>query len=261
MARTRKDSSADAPARGSPWKWLVQLGLPVAAGAALVAGLLLLSRRARDDLVARGEHVVAFTDIECDPPPGLTRQEFLQEAQYLAGLEDRFDLLDADTTALLERGLAVHPWVARVRRVERLPEGGVRAEMEYRVPVLWVPQPGRAVDGDGVLLPVSAGRQGLPVLAGKVTPPAALPGQLWNDLSVRAAARVLALVRPHAAALALDGAAVEVDAGVVAVRTARARIVWGRPPGEEGPDEPDAQAKLARLLGAPAGDVDLTQQR
>jgi hypothetical protein len=241
------------------WKWLVQLGLPLAAGAGLVVGLLLLSSRARDDLARRGEHVVAFTDIECDPPPGLTRQEFLQEAQYLAGLEDHFDLLDADTTALLERALSVHPWVARVRRVEQIPRDRVRALLDYRVPVLWVPHPGRAVDGEGVLLPVSAGRQGLAVLAGPVSSPASRPGEPWNDPAVRAAASVLALLQPHAAALALEGASVEVAGRAVALRTAQRQIIWGRPPGEEAPQEPDAQAKLARLLAAAPGDVDLSR--
>src|SRR5947209_766522 len=121
MVRSRKDSSVESSSWGSAWKWLVQLGLPLAAGAGLIAGLLVLAARARDDLARRGGPVIAFTDVECEPPPGLSRQDFLQEAQYLAGLPDRFDLLAEDTLAQLEGGLAVHPWVARVRRVQRLP--------------------------------------------------------------------------------------------------------------------------------------------
>jgi hypothetical protein len=238
-------------------RWLIQLGLPLAAGAGLVVGVLLIASLARDDLTRRGEYVISFTDVQCDPPPGLSREEFLEEAQYLAGLPDRFDVLAEDTTARLQEALAAHPWVARVRRVQRTPDGGVRAELEYREPVLWVPEPGRAVDGEGMLLPVSARRQGLPVLAGKVTPPAGRPGQPWGDPGVLAAARVIALLRPHADALSLDGASVEFRDGSVTLRTMRARIVWGSPPGEEAPGEANAEAKVNRLLAASGAEIDL----
>jgi hypothetical protein len=144
-----------------------------------------------------------------------------------------------------------------VRRVERLPDGGVRAELDYRQPVLWVPEPGRAVDGEGVLLPVSARRQGLPVLAGQVLPPAGRPGQPWGDQGVLAAARVIALLRPHAARWPLDRVTVDVSAAVVTLRTNRARIVWGSPPGAEAPGEQNAEAKVKRLLAADGAEIDL----
>jgi hypothetical protein len=257
MARARKDSSEERRRWGSPWKWLVQLVLPLSAGAGLVAGVLVLAGLARDGLRQRGDHFVAFADIDCQPPPGLSRSAFLEEAQYLADLPDQLDLLADDTTARLERGLAAHPWVARVRRVERLVRG-LRAELEYRQPVLWVPRPGRAVDGDGVLLPASADRSGLPVLTGRVRAPANQAGQPWGSPAVAAAARVAALLR-SSAAVALDGATIEVAGGVVSVRTKQARIVWGRPPGEEQPGEPDAQAKVERLRRAKGAEIDLSQ--
>jgi hypothetical protein len=258
MERARKDSSR--PSRwGSPWKWLLQLVLPLAGGASLLAGLLYLAERARQDLHDRGSHTLTFGDVECTPPPGLTRQEFLEEVQYLAGLPDRLDLLADDTTARLEQGLAAHPWVERVVRVERLPGGRVRAELEHRVPVLWVARPGRAVDGRGVLLPVSASQQGLPVLNGEVKPPRGRPGQRWGDREVSAAARVVALLRPDREALGLDGCTVESAGGRVTLRTARARIVWGSPPGREQPGEPDVETKRARLRSTRGGEIDLSR--
>ncbi len=110
-----------------------------------------------------------------------------------------------------------------------------------------------------VLLPVSAGRQGLPVLAGKVQAPRAGPGQAWDDPAVQAAAKVLGLLRPYFEALGLEGARVEVARGAVTLRTARSRIAWGRPPGQEAPGEPDAEAKLARLLEAMGSEIDLAE--
>ncbi len=261
MQRARKDSSGPSrPSRwGSPWKWLLQLVLPLAAAASLLAGLLLLAERARQDLRERGTHTLAFGDLECAPPPGLTRTEFLEEVQYLAGLPDTFDLLAEDMTARLEQALAAHPWVDHVVRVERLPGGGVRAELVHRVPVLWVARPGRAVDGRGVLLPISASPQGLPVLSGKVKPPRGRPGQRWGDREVSAAARVLALLRPDRETLGLDGCAVEAAHGRVTLRTARGRIVWGSPPGREQPGEPDAETKRARLQSTGGGEIDLSR--
>jgi hypothetical protein len=256
MASARKDSSV-AQRWSNPWKSLLQLGLPLAAGVALVTGLLVLAGRARNDLAGRDEHLVSFLDLDCEPPAGLSREEFLEETQYLAGLPDQLDLLAPDTLPRLEQALTAHPWVRRVRRVQRLADGGVRAEIDYREPVLWVPHPGRAVDGEAVLLPVSARQQGLPVLAGKVKLPTLGPGQQWADPGVTAAAKVLELLRPHFETLGLAGAQVEVVQGVVQMRTARSRITWGRAPGEEGQGEPGAEAKVARLLEATGTEIDL----
>jgi hypothetical protein len=219
----------------------------------------LLADRARNDLAGRGDHTLSFLDLDCDPPAGLSRREFLEETQYLTGLPDQLDLRAADTLPRLEQALATHPWVKRVRQVRRLPDGSVCAEMDYREPVLWLPRPGRAVDSDAVLLPVSARRQGLPVLAGKVKPPMHGPGQPWNDPAVTAAAKVLGQLRPHFEALALTGAQVEVVQGVVRLRTARSRITWGHAPGEEGDGEPDAETKTARLLEATGAEFDLSR--
>ena len=178
MARTRKEppppAAPDAPpaeqppspspGRGAWRKWLVQLVLPLAAGAGLFVGLIVLGGRAREELRQEGEHTLAFADVECDPPAGLSRQAFLEEVQYLANLPDRFNLLDPDINVRIAEGLSAHPWVAEVKRVEQLPADRVRVELGYRVPVLAVARNGRAVDRDGVLLPASARMKGLPVL-------------------------------------------------------------------------------------------------
>jgi hypothetical protein len=252
MPRTRKSAHDETPPGAPPtdWRWLVQLALPLVAGAAVLAGLLWLGRLARERLRDREAHVIYFTDIECDPPPGLSRREFLDEVQYLAGLPDRLNLLEPDTNARIADGLAQHPWVRRVRRVEQLPPHRVHVDLEYRQAVLAVARPPRVVDADGVPLPASAGSDGLPLLRTNVAPPASPPGQPWPDVRVVAAAQVAALLHPHLDTLGLRGCSVAIDGGVVTLSTARTRVVWGLPPGHEREGEASAAMKLDRLRAA-----------
>jgi hypothetical protein len=258
MARSRKVENEpqevfpiDAPpGRAALGKWLGQFLLPLLLGAALLGGLVWAGRLARDRLRERGEHTVAFTDLECDPPPGLTRRELLEEAQYLARLPDRLNRLAPETPDRIAEALALHPWVARVERIEQLPDGRLRAAVTYRVPALAIAEPARAVDRAGTLLPLSARRDGLPVLT-EAGPPPGAPGQAWPDPRVKAAARVAHLLGPHLQELGLAGCRVEVREGEVTLRTARAVVRWGSPPGKEKSGEADARTKVQRLRDRP----------
>jgi hypothetical protein len=256
MPRTRKVSQtqheAALPGKVALRKWLFHLMLPLAIAAALVAGVVVLGRWARDDLRRSGEHTIAFTEIECDPPEGMTRAEFLEEVQYLANLPDRVNLLEQDANALMVAGLSLHPLVAQVKRLEVLPGRRVRAVLVYRMPVLVVARLGRVVDRNAVLLPQSAQKQGLPVLAMRVSPPLGGPGQTWDDDTVKAAAAVAGLLLPHLPTLKLTGCTIEMDRGDLVLRTPQVRIVWGRGPGQERPDEARAEQKVQRLLQRPA---------
>jgi hypothetical protein len=221
---------------------LAQLALPLAAAAALLGGVVALGRHLGD----RGP-ALTFREVECEPPEGMTRQQFLEEAEYLSGLPDRIG--GRDVTAQVHAALAKHPWVLRVAKVRRLPGGRVRADIEYRRPVLAVEHPPREVDAEGVLLPRSGRRKGLPLLRTKVVPPAGKPGEPWSDVRVVAAAQVVALVQSR---LALAECTVEVDEGEVVLRTPRFRLLWGRPPGQEKAAEASAAEKLNRLPDAAA---------
>jgi hypothetical protein len=261
MPRPRKADAAVTPPPAGPtpppaapaWRaWLVQLALPLAAGSALLAGLVMLGARARDALRQQGACTAAFAELECEPPPGLTRAEFLDEVQYLAHLPDRLDLLEEDWCGRVAAALALHPWVGAVRRVERRPGGRMRAVLAYRTPVLVVAGAGRAVDAAGVLLPQSAPQEGLPVLRSAVPDPAGGPGRRWGDPSVEGSAMVAGLLGPHLAALGLRGCLLEVQGGRLVLQTPAARVVWGRLPGRERPGEATAAQKLRRLLDGPA---------
>jgi hypothetical protein len=230
---------------------MVQAGLPLLAGAALLASVQFLGERARDSLRARGRHTVAFADIDCEPPPGLTRAAFLSEVQYHADLPDDCDLLDPQLTGRLATAFAAHPWVAALGRVEKRGSGAIRVQLVYRTPALAVRQGRvrRAVDGTGVLLPAKADVTGLPELAGAAMP-TGRPGRPWGDTRVEAAARTVALLLPHRDRLVLAGCAVAVDEGGVALSTPRWRVRWGSPPGQEAKGEAAAALKVRRLLEA-----------
>lgn len=236
-------------------RWLLQLGLPLLAGAGLLTGALYSGRFLGDRMRDQGTLVVAFADVECDPPEGLTRREFLHEAQYLAELPDELPVLQDETPSRIAKALALHPWVAKVKQVRLAAQGRVQAEVVYREPALAVDQPPRVVDGDGVLLPRGAKAKGLPLLTTKVTAPAVNAGQRWADIRVRAAAQVVGLLRPRLDALGLTGCKVTVSEGEVTLDAAKCRLVWGRPPGQEKPGEATAATKLRRLpeLGSLAG--------
>jgi hypothetical protein len=231
--------------------WLVQLVLPLTVGAALIAAVLLAGTLLRERLRQDGVKAIAFTDIECDPPDGLTRVEFLQQVQYLTNVPDQINLLDPDVSARIDEALSAHPLVAEVQRVEQLPAGRLRVQLVYRVAVLAVANPAGVVDRDGVLLPSSAQRKDLPVLRARVSFPMAGPGQPWGDDTVKAAAAVAGLLHPHLQTLKLQGCRIELDRGDVVLRTAGTTVIWGRPPGRERPEEPPAERKIQRLLERP----------
>lgn len=228
-------------------QWLTQVGLPLLFAGGLLAGVLALGQHLGDRMKARGTASVYFVDLECDPPDGMARVEFLEQAQYLAGLPERLDALDPLTPQRIGRAFELHPWVARVTRVRLEPRGRGKVELVYREPVLAVAKPEREVDAAGVLLPRTARRKGLPTLTTVVSPPRGQPGEPWGDVRVGAVAKVAELLLPHLERRGLGGCSMEIDAGEVTLVWPRGRVLWGRPPGLERSNEAAAGVKADRL--------------
>lgn len=249
------------PRKGPPrWRlWLVQFGLPVALGVGLLGGGWYAADLARKSLRARNELVVMFADVECEPPEGLTREGFLEEAQYYAQLPDKLNFLDPNTRARLHDALLSHPRVERVSQVQILPGGRVKADIVYRLAVLKVAQPAGFVDRNGILLPGSSRREGLPELRSRVKPPTGNPGDPWGDEQVTAAVRVVALLEEQAKTIPLKGVEVRVRNGEVTLHLAQAVIHWGRAPGREQGKDMSAEEKIKALLARPTlkGKIDL----
>lgn len=204
--------------------WLVQFVLPVAAAAALLALVIGLGGQARKALSERGAGRVPFTAVDCDPPPGLSRQAFLEEVQYLGRLPDEVDLLDDEVTHRVRAAFAAHPWVREVATLERGP-GRLGVGLLFRRPVLYVESWGRALDADAVLLPKVEAVSGLFIWRQKQPAPGVPPGR-----------RCVTLARPAAVAAALleweelRGGEIAGDGQELTVRAERAVVRLGQEP-------------------------------
>ena len=219
--------------------------LPIVAAGVFIYMVIALGQAARDHLRQHEQYILHFADIDCPAPPGMRREAFLPEVQYLSLIPDRLPTLADDTPVRLAAAFARHPWVEKVEQVAIMPPDRAEVRLTFRIPVLAVPQPEglRVVDGRGILLPTTASSEGLPVLRGTVAPPG-LAGEAWNDPAVSAAAAVTGYLRPYRERLGLTTC--EVRDGVVELELGSSRVVWGRAPGAEG-EEP-ADVKLHRLL-------------
>jgi hypothetical protein len=252
-------------------KWVAQAVVSALGGTLLLAGLLFLGREAGERLHDERRCTASFAGIECEPQGSLDRPDFLTEVQYLGGLPDQLDLLDPELPSRLARVFANHPWVEEVRRVEVTPPRRIRIHLAYRTPVLAVSLVDRTWDGNrrgaavsaagvvdrhGVLLPQGASTVRLPVLAGRVRPPSGRAGTAWGDARVEAAARTAGLLHPYQDRLSLTDYRAS-DANLILMAPG-VRILWGRSPGTEEPEEAPAAVKLQRLLDYQAQHQGLT---
>jgi len=185
----KKTSTSEAGAR----VWVIQGLLLVLAAAGVVAGVVFLGQWGLEQLRGRERYALRFADIECVPPAGMSRAEFLDEVQYESRFPDRFGVLDEDISGKLSAAFAKHPWVEKVEGVLVTPPRQVEVKLVYRRPVLAVKLPEGlvAVDGQGVRLPKNAGTSGLPVFEGDAAPPQGPAGVKWGDPQVEARARQL----------------------------------------------------------------------
>jgi len=249
-------------------KWIVQGLTPILSGLVLLLGVIGLGRAARASLHDRSTYRLAFADIDCQPPVGISRETFLRAVQEHTRQPEVLQLLDEDLVARLHRAFAIDPWVDWVRRVDigksdragrRKPS--VHLDLVYRRPVLAIPlslednsanqraESGwRMVDRQGILLPVATVPAHLPVLTVPVAPPSGPPGCRWGDARVAAAAKTTAFLKPHLARLRLDDCEVELVEGEIVFHHRGVRIVWGHAPGQEDDGEAPAEVKLQRLL-------------
>jgi hypothetical protein len=202
-------------------KWLVQFVLPLAAAGLALGLVIALGRWLRPAPEPAGR--IAFADVMCDAPPGMTRERFLEDVQSRSGLPDGVDLRDEAHSGKVREAFKAHPWVKLVSPLERR-AGVVSVALEFRRPVLLIAAWGHPVDDEGVILPKLADSSGLLVDRVKRGVPSAVQGQRCAEVADVAAA---------AARLpGMGGVEIAVEKGDVVLKGARFVVRVRR--GEEG---------------------------
>ncbi len=176
--------------------WVPKLVALLMVVALILGSVIVVHNLALDDLRSRDRYTIDFSEIDCTPPDGQGRAEFLDEVRYYASAPNAVPLLDADLAERLAGYFGRHPWVEKVEAVEITPPRAIHVKLVFRKPVLAVPwqdakhRPAgvRAVDGQGILLPKTAATAGLPKYPGYAPSPSGPEGTPWGNADVEAAA-------------------------------------------------------------------------
>src|SRR5438309_1362544 len=84
----------------------------------LLVGLAAFGPWALEQLRPRDRYRLSLAEVDCPSPPGLAKNEFLEEVQYYGELPEELEVLDRHLPGRLADAFALHPWVERVERVE-----------------------------------------------------------------------------------------------------------------------------------------------
>lgn len=203
------------------------------------------------------DYHLALDGLEITPPPKWIKRDIRKEAYDHARIGDGLLILDDRLIERLRSVFALHPWVAKVRRIQKSPPARVTVELDYRRPVCMVEVPGGLypVDVQGTWLPsdftpIEATQY--PRLSGVDSAPIGSVGTHWGDARVVGGAEIadalgtawgvlqLTLIRPLPAP--------SPDQSTFEIYTrGGTRVLWGRAPGLSLTGEVPAAEKVARL--------------
>jgi hypothetical protein len=226
------------------------------------------------EVVAAPNYLVNSTDVEITPLPPWIHAKVGEEALRNLTFDRRLSILDDQLAQRVADAFALHPWIARVRRVTKAAPARIRIDVEYRRPACMVQVPGGLypVDAEGVWLPSNdfspVEADGYPCLTGVDTLPVGSVGTRWGDARVLGGAEIAAAFGSAWTRLGLrwivsserpisgDQYAFEIFA------RSGTQILWGTAPGGDRPGSVPQAEKVARLvkyfeehrtLDAPAG--------
>ncbi len=172
----------------------------VVVGAAL-AGFLYAWQRWGEPGLNPADYTVTLDRLIVTPQPAWIHADVKAEVIRSAGAA-QLNLRDPKLVEELATAFALHPWVAKVIRVQKHYPAQVEVELEYRRPVAAVEVASQNeagllfIDAHGVLLPSADFAQGqakdfLRIAAGNETP-ASVYGTPWGSERIAGAARVAA---------------------------------------------------------------------
>lgn len=206
------------------------------------------------------EYVVTPEQISVTPRPDWIRADVKAEVLRSAAVT-RLSLRDAKLVEHIASAFALHPWVAKVVRVEKRYPAAVLVELEYRRPVAAVEVADRGeaglvfIDERSVLLPSAdfapaEGKNYLRIV-GSSEKTASVYGVPWGNERIAGAARLAAMWGERWQPLGLYRIdSVQTPSGEVLyeLETRRGvRVIWGPLPGAESTRDVSAEQKIAAL--------------
>ncbi len=218
-------------------------------------------RRWGAETLAGQDYVVTPERIHATPQPPWIHVNVKEEVLRLAG-SGPLPLQDRQLVEHLAQAFALHPWVAKVERVEKKYPARVDVTLRYRQPVLVVKRDAPDdqgllfLDEEAVLLPSAdfapaQARDYLRMMANGEAPTGGY-GSPWKSPRIAGAARVAAALGTawqEPGLYWLVGSQPASGELIYELRTQDdgVRVVWGSVVGHEAPGEPRAQQKIAAL--------------
>lgn len=244
--------------------WLVGPARGATLAVLMIAAFVLVAwigwQRVRDRVLGSPDYLVGPEQVEIRPLPPWIHHDIRADVFRDASLDGPVSILDDSLADRLASAFALHPWVAKVRRVSKRHPARVVVELDYRQPVLMVASGAGLipVDSYGTVLPAgdfsAVEAAGYPRLVGVDTPPLGTVGQPWGDARVAGAAIIAYYLTAKWGPFGLSEIqAVEpangrwADGAFVLTTRAGTKILWGKAPLGNRTDEPSPEAKIARL--------------
>jgi len=252
------------------------LGAVAVVLAATVAGWVIWSRVSESGRT-QPDAVLLPDAIELRGTAPWVRSDLKAESLRNASLDGGLPLEDPELSRRLARAFEMHPWVKLVVDVSLRHPAAATVEVLCREPVAMVGVKGGllAVDAEGVVLPsgdfTAESASLYPRISGVESSPQGPEGSAWGDPVVEEGAALAVAVGPEWKQLGLTECRPVGRPGFrrwELVGPPPRTILFGSAPGREGPGEPLAAAKIARLRAIEADPVaaeatsplDLTQE-
>lgn len=264
-ARKRRDAEEQEPTTRSGAGGMI--GATIILTAAII-GAFIAWQQWGPAVVDRAKYKLVADNVTIPETPPWIANDIRAEVFRDGSLADS-SVLEHGLTKRVCDAFEMHPWVAKVNRVNMQPPAGVAIDLEYRRPIAWVQIPdGMFPDSPGGVLPIDRHAFVLPQDGFQEELPPLLiitidrlrksgpTGTAWGDPRVSGAAEIAAVLGDDWRELGIAGITGIVDYSVTSsLPTTRyelfsphgKRIIWGSAPQRELTNEPDANQKLQLL--------------
>jgi hypothetical protein len=264
MAATKK-TQPGAPSALRVWGGVLvslacgPVGATVLLTGVLVGAWMLVWHFFGESLLRSDRYVLRQENLDVTPMPPWIHTDVRGEVFRSIAFDGPLTIMDDHLTRRVADGFALHPWVAKVRRVVKQYPARVKVDLDYRRPVCMVEVPGGLfpVDMEGVWLrsedfsPIEASQY--PRLSGLDSMPVGSVGTKWGDGRVVGAAEIATLLFDAWSELQLARIvpSSRPQAGVHYAydlyTRGGTRILWGLAPGAGLAGDVSAAEKLERL--------------